>query len=154
MTANTTTQSTTSKTSPKTSRRLVAAIVAGGVAIAGLTAVVTMTLESPTAHAQTTSASSSSSSGTTTHHGSSTHGGQHHSHHAVTPSESIKTLQSQLAQLNYYDGASTGHMNAGTIHAIEHLQRSAGLPQTGSMTSATQTALDYQLAHGDNQRGN
>ena len=44
-------------------------------------------------------------------------------------SPTIKTLQSQLAQLNYYDGAITGHINTGTIHAIEYLQRAAGCPR-------------------------
>ena len=78
----------TNTSTPKTSRRLVAAIVAVGVAIAGLTAVITMTLESPSAHAQTTSPASLSSSSashscSSTHHGSSTH----HSHHAVPAAE-------------------------------------------------------------------
>ncbi|HEU4545108.1 MAG TPA: peptidoglycan-binding domain-containing protein, partial [Microlunatus sp.] len=148
MTTNTSTQNST----PKTSRRLVAAIVAGGVAIAGLTAAVTMTLETPSAHAQTTPPTSSSS-GSDSHHASSTHGGQHHSHHAVTPSQSIKTLQSQLAQLNYYDGPISGYWNADTTNAVDYLQASAHLAQTGTMNTATQAALDYQLAHGDNQMG-
>ena len=83
-------------------------------------------------------------------HGDNQMGGNTH-----TPaSPAIKTLQTQLAQLNYYDGAITGHMNTGTVHAVEYLQRAAGLPQTGSMDAATQTALTYQLAHGDNQMGN
>lgn len=148
MTTNISTQNST----PKTSRRLVAAIVAGGVAIAGLTAAVTMTLETPSAHAQTTPPTSSSS-GSDSHHGSSTPGGHHHSHHAVTPSQSIKTLQSQLAQLNYYDGPISGYWNADTTNAVDYLQASAHLAQTGTMNAATQAALEYQLAHGDNQMG-
>ncbi|MET1008167.1 MAG: peptidoglycan-binding domain-containing protein, partial [Propionibacteriaceae bacterium] len=149
MNTNTNTQSRT----PKTSRRLVAAIVAGGVAIAGLTAGITLTLDSPSAHAQTSSTSSSSSTdthgGSSAHHGSSTH----HSHHAVTPSQSVKTLQSQLAQLNYYDGPISGYWNTATTNAVDSLQASAHLPQTGTMNTATQAALDYQLVHGDNQMG-
>ncbi len=147
------TNTNTRNSTPKISRRLVAAIVAGGVAIAGLTAVVTMTLETPSAHAQTTpSTSSSSSSGSDS--GSGTHDGHHHSHHAVTPSQSIKTLQAQLAQLNYYNGPISGYWNSETTNAIDYLQASAHLPETGTMNTATQAALDHQLAHGDNQMGN
>jgi peptidoglycan hydrolase-like protein with peptidoglycan-binding domain len=149
MTSSTSTQSST----PKTSRRLVAAIVAGGVAIAGLTAAVTMTLETPSAHAQTTPSASSSASSAAHSSGSATHGGQHHSHHAVTPSQSTKTLQSQLAQLNYYEGPISGYWNSETTNAIDYLQASAHLPQTGTMNTATQAALDHQLVHGDNQMG-
>ena len=151
---NSTATNSTTTTNPaqKTSRRLVAAIVAGGVAIAGLTAATTMILATPAAHAQTTSPASSSS-GSTSPSGSGTHHGDHHSHHAVTPSQSIKTLQSQLAELNYYDGPISGYWNAATTNAIDYLQASAHLPQTGTMNTATQAALDYQLAHGDNQMG-
>ena len=120
MTTNTTTtNSTTPNSTPKTSRRLVAAIVAGGLAIAGITAAVTMTLETPAAHAQTTSPASSSSS-STSHSGSTTHHGDHHSHHALTPSQSTKTLQSQLAELNYYNGPISGYWNSETTNAIDY----------------------------------
>jgi len=152
------TNTTPQKSAPKTSRRLVAAIVAGGVAIAGLTAAVTMTLETPNAHAQSTH-QATSSAGSTSQGGSSAHGGSstHHSHqghHAVTPSQSTKTLQSQLAQLNYYNGPISGCWNSETTNAVDYLQASAQLPQTGTIDTATQAALDYQLAHGDNQMGN
>ena len=143
------TNSTSQSSTGKSSRRLVAAIVAGGVAIAGLTAAVTMTLETPAAHAQSTPSSSSSAS-TGSHHG---HEHSHHSHHAVTPSQSTKTLQSQLAQLNYYNGPISGYWNSDTTNAVDYLQASAHLPQTGSMNTATQAALNYQLAHGNNQMG-
>ena len=42
-------------------------------------------------------------------------------------------------------------MGPQTIAAIKDLQRQAGLPQTGTMTPATQTALAHYLAHGNNQ---
>ena len=85
------------------------------------------------------------------HHG---HEHSHDSHHAVTPSQATKTLQSQLAQLNYYNGPISGYWNSDTTNAVDFLQASAHLPQTGSMNTATQAALNYQLAHGGNQMNN
>ena len=70
---------------------------------------------------------------------------------AVPPSASVKTLQQQLGQLNYYEGPVDGIMGPQTIAAIKDLQRQAGLPQTGTMTPATQAALARYLAHGKNQ---
>ena len=70
---------------------------------------------------------------------------------AVPPSAAVKTLQQQLGQLNYYEGPADGIMGPQTIAAIKDLQRQAGLPQTGTMTPATQTALAHYLAHGNNQ---
>jgi Putative peptidoglycan binding domain len=70
---------------------------------------------------------------------------------AVPPSAAVKTLQQQLGQLNYYEGPVDGLMGPQTIAAIKDLQRQAGLPQTGTMTPATQTALAHYLAHGNNQ---
>lgn len=67
------------------------------------------------------------------------------------PSSSIRSVQQQLAQLNYYDGPITGYSNAQYIQAIQYLQRDAHLPQTGELTSATQQALQYMLVHGNNQ---
>lgn len=160
MTSTTSTSTTPTSTtgSPKTSRRLVAALVAGGVALAGITAAVTMTLATPEAHAQPAVTTSSSSTSTTTHGSATSHPshGQngHHTRPAVPWSQSTKTLQSQLAQLNYYDGHITGYWNAETTDAVTYLQASAHLPQTGTMNTATQAALDYQLVHGDNQMGN
>ncbi len=158
MTSTTSTSTTPTSTtgSPKTSRRLVAALVAGGVALAGITAAVTMTLATPEAHAQpavtTSSSSTSSSHGSAGGHTSHSHAG-HHTAPVVPWSQSTKTLQSQLAQLNYYDGHITGYWNAATTDAVTYLQASAHLPQTGTMNAATQAALDYQLVHGDNQMG-
>ncbi len=69
----------------------------------------------------------------------------------VTPSASVKKLQQQLGQLNYYEGSDDGIMGPQTIAAIRDLQRQAGLPQTGQMNAATQAALNNYLAHGNNQ---
>jgi peptidoglycan hydrolase-like protein with peptidoglycan-binding domain len=80
-------------------------------------------------------------------------------HHHVTPvtpvapSETIIVLQRELGQLNYYEGPITGTMNEQTVQAITYLQRDAHLPQTGTMTAATQTALQHFLATGNNQMG-
>jgi len=70
---------------------------------------------------------------------------------AVPPSAAVKTLQQQLGQLNYYEGPVDGIMGPQTTAAIKDLQRQAGLPQTGTMTPATQAALARYLAHGNNQ---
>ena len=72
---------------------------------------------------------------------------------AVTPSASVKKLQQELGQLNYYEGPVDGLMGPQTTAAIQDLQRQAGLPQTGTMNAATQKALDNYLAHGNNQMG-
>jgi hypothetical protein len=72
---------------------------------------------------------------------------------AVTPSASVKKLQQELGQLNYYEGPVDGLMGPQTAAAIQDLQRQAGLPQTGTMNAATQKALDNYLAHGNNQMG-
>ena len=72
---------------------------------------------------------------------------------AVTPSASVKQLQQELGQLNYYEGPVDGIMGPQTTAAITDLQRQAGLPQTGTMNAATQKALDNYLAHGNNQMG-
>ena len=71
----------------------------------------------------------------------------------VTPSASVKKLQQELGQLNYYEGPVDGLMGPQTTAAITDLQRQAGLPQTGTMNAATQKALDNYLAHGNNQMG-
>ena len=70
---------------------------------------------------------------------------------AVTSPASVKKLQQELGQLNYYQGTEDGIMGPQTIAAIEDLQRQAGLPQTGTMNAATQKALTNYLAHGSSQ---
>jgi putative peptidoglycan binding protein len=69
------------------------------------------------------------------------------------PSSSVATLQRELGQLNYYEGPVNGYMTPQTVQAIDYLQHSAGLSQTGTMNAATENALMNQLAHGDNQMG-
>lgn len=71
----------------------------------------------------------------------------------VTPSASVKQLQQELGQLNYYEGSVDGVMGPQTTAAIQDLQRQAGLPQTGTMNAATQKALGNYLAHGNSQMG-
>ncbi len=70
---------------------------------------------------------------------------------AVVPSASVKKLQQELGQLNYYEGPVDGIMGPQTIAAIKDLQRQASLPQTGTMNAATQAALANYLANGNNQ---
>jgi hypothetical protein len=70
---------------------------------------------------------------------------------AAVPSAAVKTLQTQLGLLNYYEGPVDGLMGPQTVAAIQDLQRQAGLPQTGTMNTATTTALNNYLAHGNNQ---
>jgi Putative peptidoglycan binding domain len=72
---------------------------------------------------------------------------------AVVPSASVKKLQQELGQLNYYQGPVDGVMGPQTTAAIADLQRQAGLPQTGTMNAATQKALGNYLAHGNSQMG-
>jgi hypothetical protein len=85
-------------------------------------------------------------------------GGGSGTHHVTpqppaVPSAAIETLQRELGQLNYYEGPITGTMTPQTVQAIDYLQRDAKLPQTGTMNTATQTALASLLAHGNNQMG-
>jgi peptidoglycan hydrolase-like protein with peptidoglycan-binding domain len=71
----------------------------------------------------------------------------------VRPSATIKLLQEQLGQLNYYNGSTAGYMNHATVQAITYLQRDAHLPQTGQLNTATENALNSMLAGGNNQMG-
>lgn len=71
----------------------------------------------------------------------------------VAPSPTIRLLQQQLAQLNYYEGPVNGIDSAQVHQAIEYLQRDAHLPQTGILTPATQSALSRMLVNGNNQMG-
>jgi peptidoglycan hydrolase-like protein with peptidoglycan-binding domain len=105
-------------------------------------------------HSSTTpAASTSSSSAPATTSGGSSSGGSTHTVTPVQPSAAVETLQRQLGQLNYYEGPVDGLVGPQTIAAIKDLQRQANLPQTGVMNAATQNALTYYLAHGNNQMG-
>ena len=72
---------------------------------------------------------------------------------AVTPSASVKKLQQELGQLNYYEGPVDGLMGPQTVAAIRDLQRHRRPAPAGTMNAATQKALDNYLAHGNNQMG-
>jgi len=72
---------------------------------------------------------------------------------SVTVSPTIRLLQTQLSQLNYYDGPINGIDSPALHQAITYLQRDAGLPQTGHLNPATQNALNKMLATGNNQMG-
>jgi hypothetical protein len=71
----------------------------------------------------------------------------------VQPSPTIRLLQQQLGQLNYYEGPINGIDSSAVHQAIEYLQRDAHLPQNGVLTPATQSALSRMLATGNNQMG-
>lgn len=83
--------------------------------------------------------------------GSGTSGGS--STPSVQPSATVRLLQQQLAQLNYYEGPVNGIDSTQVHQAIEYLQRDAHLPQTGVLTPATQSALSRMLVNGNSQMG-
>ncbi len=70
---------------------------------------------------------------------------------AVAPSPTIRLLQTQLAQLNYYQGPINGFDSPAVHQGISYLQRDADLPMTGQLTPATQSALSRLLISGNNQ---
>ena len=123
-----------------------AAVAAAIVALA----VVLSFSHSTAAPATTPSASTSAPAGGTTPN---TPVNPSHPVTPVQPSAAVMQLQRELGQLNYYEGPVDGLMGPQTIAAIKDLQRQAGLPQTGVMNAATQTALANYLAHGNNQMG-
>ncbi len=122
--------------------------------VAVLTAAVVLVATAATyAFVHHTSAPAASSGGSAT-----AGGGQGHvtpatpsGSHTVAPSGAVKSLQEELAQLNYYEGPIDGIMGSQTVQAIQDLQREAGLPQTGVMNSATEAALHNYLIHGNSQ---
>jgi uncharacterized surface protein with fasciclin (FAS1) repeats len=60
-------------------------------------------------------------------------------------SDYVKALQTDLAAAGLYTGKIDGIYGPQTIDAVERLQRDAGLPVTGLMDPATQTALNGLL---------
>jgi Putative peptidoglycan binding domain len=144
--------------SPGNNRRSgyrVAVITIGSIIAAALVALaaVGLTHHTATTHTATPAASTSAPASTGTGTGTSTSPAQPTTpaSPAVVPSASVKKLQQELGQLNYYEGPVDGVMGAQTTAAIKDLQRQANLPQTGTMNSATQAALDNYLVHGNNQ---
>ena len=150
---------TTTPTAPTTRSAgwIVATILAAGLALAGILAALLFAFGS---HARAATvveeynpATQSSTSGPS--YIPSTRGHSHHNrpNPPVGPSATIRSLQEELGQLNYYNGSATGYMNQGTVQAIRYLQRDAHLPETGQMNSATEHALTNMLEGGNNQMG-
>lgn len=142
---------TTTPTAPTTKSTgwIVTTVVAAGLALAGIVAALLFAFGAP-AHASKANAWDPSNSSA---------GGNNNPFRPnppappVRPSATIKLLQEQLGQLNYYNGPVTGYMNHGTVQAIMYLQRDAHLPQTGQLNTATENALNSMLAGGNNQMG-
>ena len=155
---------TTTPTAPttKTTGWIVATVIAAFLALAGIVAALLFAFGAP-AHARTSTveeypAAQSSTSGQSFIPSTSGHSSHHNRPRppappVVRPSATVKLLQEQLGQLNYYNGPATGYMNHGTVQAIMYLQRDAHLPQTGQLNNATENALNSMLAGGNNQMG-
>ena len=138
---------TTTTTQTKSTGWIVATVVAAGLALAGIVAALLFAFGAP-AHASKANAwepSQSSSSG----HSSN----PNRPNPPVGPSATVKLLQEQLGQLNYYNGPATGYMNQAPCRRSCYLQRDAHLPQTGQLNAATENALNSMLAGGNNQMG-
>ena len=149
---------TTTPTTPTTRSAgwIVATILAAGLALAGILAALLFAFgshgraasvveEYPVAQSSTSGPSYIPSTGGNSHH--------NRPNPPVGPSATIRQLQEELGQLNYYNGPATGYMNQGTVQAIRYLQRDAHLPETGQMNSATEHALTNMLEGGNNQMG-
>ncbi len=134
---------------------IVATITAASLALVGMVAAIMLAFApvsepTPPAPAHNTAV--------VVHHKTSTHTAITPAHHSatpvtpkVTPSDSIKLEQQQLGDLNYYEGPINGFDTQATIDAVKCLQRDAGLPQTGTMNTATQAAMTKMLINGNNQ---
>ena len=127
---------------------IVTTVVAASLALAGIVAVLFVGFGAPV-HAQTASTPEQSviTQPSAGDHNTTPTGRMR----PVRPSATIKLLQEQLGQLNYYNGPVTGYMNRATVQAIEYLQRDAHLPQTGQLNAATENALNSMLQNGNNQ---
>lgn len=123
----------TTTTAPRTGR-IVAISAATALAVAAVLGTVVV-MVGRDASATPSSSSSSSTSGT---------------NNKVEPSNAVKTIQAELAQLNFYDGPINGYDTPQTVAAVKDLQRQAGLPQTGHMDTQTRAALVKYLEQGDN----
>ncbi|WP_433167570.1 peptidoglycan-binding domain-containing protein [Kribbella sp. CA-247076] len=150
----------TTATAPRPKAWIIATVATSCLAVAGIVAAAVLGLRGPAQADPSTSPAPASAAASgqqyqpnqpnTGHQGSSTA-----SHSSTTPpaapSASVKLLQQQLAQLNYYNGPITGYENTGTINAIKYLQRDAHLQQTGQLNNATRSALSSMMVHGNNQ---
>ncbi|MEV0291892.1 peptidoglycan-binding domain-containing protein [Kribbella sp. NPDC050820] len=141
----------------KTKTWLVATVAATCVAMVGIVAAAVLGTGGP-AHAS--AAPVAVHAGTTQYHSKTVDRGTipanapDHRQTPTSPSASVKLLQQQLGQLNYYNGPITGYEDTDTVNAIKYLQHDAGLPQTGQLDQATRDALSSMLVHGNNQMAN
>ena len=123
----------TTTAAPRTGR-IVAISAATALAVAAVLGTVVV-MVGRDASATPSSSSSSSTGGT---------------NNKVEPSNAVKTIQAELAQLNFYDGPINGYDTPQTVAAVKDLQRQAGLPQKGHMDTQTRAALVKYLEQGDN----
>ena len=128
---------------------IVATVVAAGLALAGIVAGLLMALGSPARASSEIIPEQFIVPSASGHH--STPVNPNPPTPPVRPSQTIKLLQEQLGQLNYYNGPATGYMNHATVQAIIYLQRDAHLPQTGQLNAATENGVNSMLQNGNNQ---
>lgn len=138
--------STSSTASSNTTNRVLAGAAIAALALGAVAAGVAYNVGQNNAPQAAASGSSSSASGQGTGTNPSTGGGSH----TVEPSNAIKAIQQELAELNFYQGPINGYDTAATVSAVQNLQREAGLPQTGHMDPQTRAALLKYLAQGSN----
>ena len=154
---STPTTTPTAPTTPTTRSAgwIVATILAAGLALAGILAAMLFAFGSQgrTATVVEEYPAQSSTSGPSYIPSSGGNGHHNRPNPPVAPSATIRQLQEELGQLNYYNGPATGYMNHATVQAITYLQRDAHLPETGQMNSATEHALTNMLEGGNNQMG-
>ncbi|MFG1627425.1 peptidoglycan-binding protein [Kribbella sp. NPDC049227] len=132
---------------------IIATVAASCLAVAGIATAAVIGVREP-AHASAATPPTGASSSGQYQPGTGGHGLTPANNPVVVPSAAVKSLQQQLAQLNYYDGPVTGIENTNTMYAIQYLQRDAHLPQTGQLNAATRAALNSMLVHGNNQMAN
>lgn len=70
--------------------------------------------------------------------------------HIGDSGSAVATLQSELTRLGYNTYGVDGIFGPNTEHALIAFQQAHGLSATGTLTSATETALAQALAQGDN----
>ena len=128
---------------------LVTALVLG-LGSSGTTSASGTTPDRAATHSQVRPASTNPSGDNSTGGGNSSGGGSSTTP-SQEPSSTVRLLQQQLGQLNYYEGPVNGIWSTQVTQAITYLQRDAHLPQTGQLNTATQSALNRMLSTGNNQ---
>ncbi|MFN8168365.1 MAG: peptidoglycan-binding domain-containing protein [Candidatus Nanopelagicales bacterium] len=137
---------TTATTSTRNRNRAVAGVGIAALALGAVAAGVAYNAGQQNAPQAAPAASSSSASQAGTGTTPSTGG----NNNKIQPSNAIKAVQQELAELNFYQGPINGYDTAATVSAVQNLQREAGLPQTGHMDPQTRAALLKYLAQGSN----